>query len=276
VEGCPAVKSAFPPLLEERVALVTGAASGVGLAVCRLFAEHGARLALLDVDVTGVRRAATQFQGMAVEADVRDEAQVQEAIERVARELGRVDILVNNAGIGELAQLEEYTSEKWNDLIDVNLSGAFRAIKFAAPLMRARGGGVIVNNASASGLRPTRGELPYSAAKAGLIALTQGAAQEYGPHVRVNAVSPGLIRTPMSETLFADAALLEPVKRATPLGRYGTDDDVACVILFLASDLSRFMTGQNLIVDGGLGLAQAGIDDVLRSLLSQRSTRKRG
>jgi NAD(P)-dependent dehydrogenase (short-subunit alcohol dehydrogenase family) len=230
----------------------------------------------LDVDPTGLRRAATELQGMAVEADVRDEARVEEAIERVAREMGRIDILVNNAGIGELAQLEEYTTEKWNDLIDVNLSAAFRAIKLAAPLMRARGGGAIVNNASASGPRPTRGELPYSAAKAGLIALTQGAAQEYGPVVRVNAVSPGLIRTPMSEALFKDPALLEPVKRATPLGRYGTDDDVACVILFLASDLSRFMTGQNLIVDGGLGLAQAGIDDVLRSLLSQRSRRKRG
>jgi len=121
---------------------------------------------------------------------------------------------------------------------------------------------------------PTRGEVPYSAAKAGLIALTQGSAQEYGPEVRINAVSPGLIRTPMSEALFTEPTLLDPVRRATPLARCGTAEDVAAVILFLTSDLSRYMTGQNLVVDGGMGLPQAGIDEVLRSLLDRRARRE--
>ncbi len=275
MEGRAAVKTAHGPLLAGKVGVVTGGASGIGLAVCRLFAEHDARIAVLDVDGEGARRAAEESGGLAIEVDVRDELALREAIAKVARKMSRLDVLVNNAGVGQLAPLHEYSAESWRYLVDVNLSGTFHAIKAAAPLMRANGGGAIVNNASASGLRPTRGELPYSAAKAGLIALTQGSAQEYGPEVRINAVSPGIIRTPMSEALFTEPTLLDPVRRATPLARCGTAEDVAAVILFLASDLSRFMTGQNLVVDGGIGLPQAGIDEVLRSLLDRRAKRGR-
>jgi meso-butanediol dehydrogenase / (S,S)-butanediol dehydrogenase / diacetyl reductase len=162
--------------------------------------------------------------------------------------------------------------DDWRRMIEVNLSGVFHLTRAAIPLMREHGG-VIVNNASASGVQPTRGEGAYSAAKAGVIALTRSAALEYGPAVRVNCVSPGLIRTPMSEALFTNPDVLEPVRRATPLGRAGTSEEIADVILFLASDLSRFMTGQNLVVDGGMTLPQAGIDDVLRSILD-RMTKK--
>jgi NAD(P)-dependent dehydrogenase (short-subunit alcohol dehydrogenase family) len=129
--------------------------------------------------------------------------------------------------------------------------------------------GVIVNNASASGLRPTRGEAPYSAAKAGVIALTKSTALEYGPAIRANCVAPGIIRTPMTELLFQSPGLLDPAREATPLGRMGEADDVADVVYFLCSDLSRYVTGQTITVDGGLGLPQAGIDGALGALLDR-------
>jgi len=154
-------------------------------------------------------------------------------------------------------------------MIEVNLSGVFYAMRAAIPAMLRSGAGVIVNNASGSAPRPTRGEGAYSAAKAGVVALTQIAAQEYGPTIRVNCISPGLIRTPMSEALFARPETLEPLRRSAPLARAGSAEEVADVALFLASELSRYMTGQNLVVDGGVGLAQTGIDDVLKSLLER-------
>jgi len=183
--------------------------------------------------------------------------------------MGKLDVLVNNAGASQLAPLAATTDEQWRRVIDVNLSGVFFAMRAAAPLMLQAGGGVIVNNASGSAPRPTRGESAYSAAKAGVVALTQAAAQELGPRIRVNCVSPGLIRTPMSEALFARPEVLEPVRRSAPLGRAGSGDEVADVVVFLASDLSRYMTGQNLVIDGGMALAQAGIDEVLRSILER-------
>jgi len=113
-------------------------------------------------------------------------------------------------------------------------------------------------------VRPTRGELPYSAAKAGVVALTQGAAQEYGPTIRVNAVSPGVVRTPMTELLYQNPETLDPIENSTPLRRTGEVEEIADVIHFLCSDASRFVTGQNLVVDGGMSLPQAGIDETLR------------
>lgn len=207
------------------------------------------------------------------EVDVRDGAALASTMADAAADMGGVDVVVNNAGVGSLAPLERYSDDAWHRLIEVNLTGVFYGIRAAAALMAERGG-VIINNASGSALRPTRGELPYSAAKAGVVALTQGAAQEYGPGIRVNCVSPGVIRTAMSEGLFRNDALLAPVREATPLGRTGSADEVADVVVFLASDLSRFVTGQNIVVDGGMGLAQAGIDTVLKSLLAaiKRST----
>ena len=258
-------------LLEGKRALVTGGASGIGRAAARLLVEHGARVALLDVDEAAARDAARELDAVAVVADVADETAVAAAVSRAGEELRGLDVLINNAGTGKLAPATDYSKQDWTRLVEVNLAGAFYVMQAAVPLLRASGNGVIVNNASASGVRPTRGELPYSAAKAGLIALTQGAAQELAPAIRVNAVSPGVIRTPMSEPLFRDEETLAPVRGATPLGRTGTAEEVAAVILFLASDLSSFMTGQNLIVDGGLGLPQAGIDEVLKKLLGVRS-----
>ena len=131
-----------------------------------------------------------------------------------------------------------------------------------------------MNNASGSAQRPTRGELPYSVAKAGIVALTRGAAQELAPEIRVNAVSPGIIRTALTEPLLAGDRI-EPALSATPLGRVGTAEEVAEVIAFLCSDAASFITGQNIVVDGGLSLPQAGIDEVLKELLARRSRNRK-
>jgi NAD(P)-dependent dehydrogenase (short-subunit alcohol dehydrogenase family) len=256
-------------LLDGKCAAVTGAASGIGRDVALRFATEGARVAVLDIDGDGAARVASEVGGSAHACDVADSAAVGRSLGEAAAAMGRLDVLVNNAGASHLAPLAATGDEHWRRVLDVNLSGVFYALRAAVPLMLRGGGGAIVNNASGSAPRPTRGESAYSAAKAGVVALTQAAAQEHGPKIRVNCVSPGLIRTPMSEALFARAEILEPVRRSAPLGRAGDSAEVADVILFLASDLSRYMTGQNLVIDGGMSLAQAGIDEVLRNLLQR-------
>jgi len=257
-------------LLDGKRAIVTGAASGIGLAVCRRFCAEGARIAVFDLNGEAAERAAKELGSFASAVDVADGAAMERAVRSAATRLGGVDILVNNAGCGHVGLLHETPPEVWERLLAVNLTGVYHGMRAVLPIMLAGGGGSVINNASGSATRPTRGELAYSAAKAGVVALTMGAAQEYGPTVRVNCVSPGMIRTPLSEPLFQNPKLLDPVLAATPLARTGTPDDVADVMLFLASDLSRFMTGQNLLVDGGLGLPQAGIDGVLKRMLAHR------
>jgi NAD(P)-dependent dehydrogenase (short-subunit alcohol dehydrogenase family) len=261
-------------LLDGKRALVTGGARGIGREIARRFAAEGAHIAIIDVDAAGAADAARELAGTAHAADVADSAALERAMSEACAALGALDVLVNNAGVSHVGPLHAMRDGDWRRILDVNLSGVFYAIRAAVPLMLAGAGGVIVNNASGSGPRPTRGEGAYSAAKAGVVALTQAAALEYGPRIRVNCISPGLIRTPMSEPLFAAPEVLDPVRRSAPLGRAGTSEEVADVALFLACDLSRYMTGQNIVVDGGMGLPQAGIDEVLRSLLERMGKKK--
>jgi len=248
---------------------VTRGASGIGLATARRLAEEGAHVAILDVDGAGAERAAGEVGGLAFAVEVCDGARVEDATREAARALGGLSLLVANAGAGFLAPLHASPAEAFERVVAVNLAGVWHTLRSAIPCLLEGGGGAIVNVASASALRPTRGESLYSAAKARVVALTQGAAQEYGPGIRVNCVSPGVIRTPLSEALFRAPGLLDPVREATPLARTGTAGEVADVIVFLLSDLARFVTGQNLVVDGGLGLPQAGIDPVLRGILDR-------
>ena len=224
-------------------------------------------MAVLDCDGEGADASAQAIGGCAFAVDVGDAAAARASVRAAAERLGGLDIVSNNAGVGRLLALEDVSPEIFDEIVRVNLAGTFFVMQAAVPFLRAAGGGSIVNNASESGIRPTRGELPYSAAKAGVIAATLAAAQECGPEIRVNCVSPGVVRTPMTEPLFAVPGLLDPVPEATPLGRTGRAEEVADVILFLASDLARYVTGQNLVVDGGMGLPQAGIDAVLRRVL---------
>jgi len=205
--------------------------------------------------------------------DVRDGDAVEEATRSAVARLGGLSVLVTNAGASGLSLLHETEPRQFDRLVQVNLLGTFHAMRSALPHLLAGGGGSIVNNASGSATRPTYGELAYSAAKAGVVALTRGAAQEYGPTVRVNSVSPGVIRTPMSEPMFTMDGVLDPVWDAMPLGRAGTPEDVADVVVFLASSASRYITGQDLVVDGGLGIGQAGITTSLRTIVDMLRSR---
>ena len=252
-------------LLEGRRAVVTGGGSGIGAATCRRFAEEGARVAVLDVDAAAAGAVAGALHGVALGADVADAAAVGAAFERAAAALGGLDTVVNNAGTGNVLPLHDYPDEEWDRLLRVNLTGVFNGIRAAVPHLRAGGRtGVIVNVSSLSGLRPTRGEAPYSAAKAGVVALTMSAALEYGPALRVNCVSPGFIRTPLTEPAAADDATRADLEAGTPLGRLGTADEVAATITFLCSDLAAYVTGANLVVDGGSSLVNAQVDAMLR------------
>lgn len=256
-------------LLDGRRALVTGGAHGIGRAVALRFAAEGARVAVLDRDGAAAEATARDCGGLALEADASDPAAVEAALARAARELGGLTTLVNNAGLGLLKPVERLEAKDVERVLRVNLASTIHATRAALPHLRAAGGGAIVNNASMSGVRPTPGESVYAAAKAAVIAFTLATANECGPDVRANCVSPGVIRTRMTEGLFQLPGALDPVLASTPLRRTGSADDVADAILFLASDLARFVTGQNLVVDGGLGLPQAGIDPLLRDLLSR-------
>jgi NAD(P)-dependent dehydrogenase (short-subunit alcohol dehydrogenase family) len=249
--------------LEGRTALVTGGASGIGAATARLFAEHGAIVGVIDR--AGVRGPHT------FEVDVRDGDAVTRAVNEFADAAGRLDVLVNNAGTGDLRPLHTVDDKLWHRLIDVNLTGTYHGMRAAVPLMVAAGGGAIVNNASLSGVMPTRNEAAYSAAKAGVISLTKSGALEYGPTVRVNCVAPGHVRTPLTSVWdqFPDA--FAQIAGALPLARIGEAGEVAEVILFLASDRASYVTGQTIVVDGGASLPQAGTDAALARLLDDLS-----
>ncbi|GIU86041.1 MAG: oxidoreductase [Acidimicrobiia bacterium] len=258
--------------LDGRVAVVTGGGSGIGRAVAAWLHRAGAHVAVLDRDGDAAAAAAAQVGGAAFEVDVRDGDALARAIGDVHARLGGLHVLVNNAGVGDLRPLHTLDDRTWRRLLDVNLTGTFNGLRAAIPLMVAAGTGVIVNVASATAFMPTRNEAAYSAAKAGVVALTKSAALEYGPAVRVNCVAPGTIRTPMTAAFerFPDA--FAPVAEALPLRRMGEAHEVAEVVGFLCSDRSSYVTGQTIVVDGGGTLPQAGVDGALARLFERFSS----
>ncbi len=236
--------------LDGKRVLVTGVASGIGAACARRFALEGARVCGLDVGKPPPDLALVSFH----EADVRDEGQVQAAVEAARRALGGIDVLVNAAGVagGGPAHLCELA--EWRRVLDVNLTGTFLVSKHALAPMLAQKKGSIVNLASVEGLEGGEAMSAYNASKGGVVLLTRNMALEYGPHgVRVNAVCPGCIRTPMT-ALLADpnlAPVTQRIEAAHALGRMGEPEEVANVVLFLASDEASFVNGGALTVDGG-------------------------
>jgi NAD(P)-dependent dehydrogenase (short-subunit alcohol dehydrogenase family) len=227
-------------------------------------AEEGAAVAVVDLNGEAAREVADEIDGTAHVADVTDPEGLRAAVEAAAGAMGGITIMFNNAGIGGLSPLHEWTPEEWNRLLAVNLTGVYLGFRAAVPHIQASGGGSIVSTASISGTRPAAGEAPYSAAKAGVAAITASAALEYGPQIRVNSVSPGMILTALTEPLVQFLPHeRERFDRVTPLGRIGQPDDVADVVVFLCSHLARFITGQNIVVDGGMTLHGSGVDGIL-------------
>ncbi len=256
-------------LLEGQRAVVTGGGSGIGRATARRMAQEGAAVAVVDVDGDAADRVATEVGGTAHVTDVSDPDGMRHAFDAAAAAMGGISVLFNNAGIGGMSPLHEWDPAEWNRLVSVNLTGVYLGFRSAVPHLRAAGGGSVVSTASISGTRPAAGEAPYSAAKAGVAALTASAALEYAPDIRVNAVSPGMIETALTAPLLQLVPnAQERYERTTPLGRVGQPDDIADVVVFLCSDLARFITGQNLVVDGGMTLHGSGVDGIFEQLFT--------
>jgi len=228
-------------MLENRVVLVTGAASGIGREIAERFAREGAR-------VTGFDRGGDA----AIHGDVRSPADVERAVDQVVTSEGRLDVLVCSAGVREIGDVYAMATDEWDNVIAVNLSGTFYCCQAAARRMRESGGGAIVNISSVGGLIGLARRPAYTAAKHGVIGLTKSLARDLGPAgIRVNAICPGLIRTPLTEQYFAEDAFEEGLQTVVPQGRAGVAADVADAALYLASDQSAYVNGIALVVDGG-------------------------
>jgi meso-butanediol dehydrogenase/(S,S)-butanediol dehydrogenase/diacetyl reductase len=239
---------------EDRVAIVTGGASGIGEATVRRLVAEGARAVIADVDRERGESVAAETGATFEAVDVGDEAALGSLIERTARRLGRIDLLVSNAFASTVGPLEQTTGPGWERTIQVTLTAVFTGLRAVAPVMRSGGGGAVVNVASISGMAGDRGLAAYNAAKAGVINLTRTAALELaGAGIRVNAVCPGVIDTPALQRAFARRPEgRDVVSRAVPLRRLGRPEEIASAILFLASDDASYVTGATLVVDGGL------------------------
>lgn len=247
----------------DKVAIVTGASRGIGLATARAFAREGARVAIIDRDETEGQAVAQNIQQelgtadiMMVPADISDEAQVQALVQAVISRWNRVDVLVNNAGIYHQANVIDTTLEAWNNLMAVNLTGAFLCTKYVAATMKQSGGGVIINIASEAGLVGIKGQVAYNVSKAGMISLTQSCAVDLAPDaIRVNCVCPGTTETPLVKAAVNRAADPGAARRvlevARPLNRLGRPEEIASAILYLASEEAGYATGAILSIDGG-------------------------
>ena len=241
-----------------RKVLITGGASGIGLATARRFVDEGARVALLDRDPSGLEQA-MQVLGeaaVAVHADVMDEANVRAAVEEAVHALQGLDGLVNSAGVSFWRSFADLTFEEWRRTLSINLDGVFLVCKAALPALKASGGATIVNIASGAGLQPRANFSHYCASKGGLVLFTKAIAMDLAPdNIRVNAVCPGIVMTPLVERNLAltgerDAAYQRYISRNL-MQRFGTAEEIADAVLWLSSSESAFVTGSALSVDGG-------------------------
>jgi NAD(P)-dependent dehydrogenase (short-subunit alcohol dehydrogenase family) len=252
----------------DRTALVTGAARGIGLAVAKRFLAEGWRVALLDIDGQVLESVAEEIgrpeEILALSADVSDPQAVASAVQQTAARFGRLDALVNNAGIAVFKPLLATTFEEWSRVLAVNLSGPFLCTQAAAPLMAETGGGAIVNVTSISGLRASTLRVAYGTSKAALAHLTKQQAVELAElGIRVNAVAPGPVDTAMAKAVHSPSIRAD-YHDSIPLGRYGLEDELADVIVFLCSDRASYVTGQVIAVDGGFEAAGIGLPSLRR------------
>lgn len=254
--------------LQGKVALITGSGRGQGLAAAKRFATEGARVVINDLDPESVTAAAAAIRAIGGEAvetvgDVSSSADVRRVLDTVKKQCGGLDILYNNAGIGysatkrfgvAMSDIVSCTEEDWRRILDINIGGVFLFCKYGIPMLIERGGGVIINTASIAALRGAADAHAYTATKGAIVSLTRAIAVTYGPKkIRANTICPGVIDTEMiHDTLIARNAIRDILTQSTPLRRAGTAEDIADVALFLASDASRFITGEEVVVDGGI------------------------
>jgi NAD(P)-dependent dehydrogenase (short-subunit alcohol dehydrogenase family) len=240
--------------LDGRVALVTGGGNGIGRATCHALAQAGAQVAVTDVDQPAAAKVADEIGGEAHRLDVADEVQVREVVAAVAKRHGRIDVLVNNAGLGARMPAVELPTERWRQVLAVNVDGGFFCARDAGRHMLRAGRGAVVNVASIMGLvgGAHYPNLAYHTAKGAVVNFTRALACEWAPYgVRVNAVAPTFARTRLTEPLLADKAMEQRLLAHTPMGRLVEPEEVAAAILFLASDAASMITGATLPVDGG-------------------------
>jgi NAD(P)-dependent dehydrogenase (short-subunit alcohol dehydrogenase family) len=249
-----------------RVALITGAARGIGLAIARWFDARDWRVALLDIDREQLQRTFSQWsrpdRALALHADVSDPDQVADAVRKIDASFGRIDALVNNAGVALFKPILQTRFDEWRRVMATNLDGAFLCTQAVAPLMLSGGGGSIVHIASISGLRASTLRVAYGTSKAALLHLMRQQAAELGAQgIRVNAVAPGPVETAMAQQVHTPE-IRSGYHAAIPLGRYGTPHEIAEAVGFLCSDAAAYVNGQVLAVDGGFDATGIGLNDL--------------
>ena len=247
--------------LEEKVTVITGGGSGIGQGIALLLAQHGAKIVVADLDQSradGTVQAITNQggQALAIQADVSNYSSIQSLSQKVITEYGRIDILCNNAGIGHTGSILECMEDDWDRVMAVNAKGVYLGCHFFIPYMLKQGEGNIINMASVLGLCGVPKRAVYSASKGAIISLTRQLAIEYaGNNIRVNSISPGTVETPWIKRLLAEnddpEAIRQSLNARHPLGRLATVDEIAHAVLYLASPESAFVTGMNLVIDGG-------------------------
>lgn len=247
--------------LENKVAIVTGAGKGIGWGIARVFSQEGAKVVVVDWDEEAGQKTAEEIRqsggdALFVHCDVSNEEQVKAMVQATLDEYGRIDVLVNNAGIGVYKPVLEATSEDWDRCLAVNLKSVFLCSKYVIPHMQAAGKGAIVNISSVHSHATVNGVAPYAASKGGITALTRNMAIDYGPTIRVNAIAPGWVLTPLIQSIFDSypdpAGQRSLVEQRQVMKRIGRPEDIGHAAAFLASDEASFITGTQLFVDGGL------------------------